>query len=183
MELQPAVIQFCGNCVAKWECPVQFWDASRGQITVLCQLHSSCSEPHLHSSCSEPHHAKPTAVCIPFVLCNTCNLSLQCLSRCPEMQPFSDFHLKRLKLFKLNDFFLVIYTYLQLPTLLCTYICVKDFHGFKMHPRREWLMHIMSHLIMMQSILSLSKCSSTSRWCAGCHWCQPPKSTSLWGWW
>lgn len=69
------------------------------------------------------------------------------------------------------------------PTLLCTYICVKDFHGFKMHSSREWLMRIMSHLIMMQSILSLSKCSSTSRWRAGCCWWQPPKSTSLWGCW
>lgn len=56
-------------------------------------------------------------------------------------------------------------------------------HGFKMHPSREWLVCIMSHLILMQSILSLSKCSSTGRWCAGRRWWQPPKSTSLWGWW
>lgn len=91
-------------------CSACFWDASRGQITALCQIHSSCPVPH---------RANPMAVCVPFVLCITCDLSIQCLSRCC--------HPKSLILFKSNG--LELFFFRAKGVLYFVVLCQKGHFG------------------------------------------------------
>lgn len=93
LELQLPLFLFCINCVAKWKCLfslllgcLQGSDNSMLSITLQLLWTSPCKNWRL------------------FVLCITHDLSLQCLSRCPEMEPFSDRHLKSLILFKSTDY-------------------------------------------------------------------------------
>lgn len=92
-------------------CPACVWDASRGQITALCQLHSIALDLTVQNRC------------IPFVLCISRDLSLLCLSRCPEMEHSSDCHPKSLILFKSNGCDLLLEPR-RFPTLL--YSVKKD---------------------------------------------------------